>query len=89
MMLHPFLFAPDGTGISFSEILHPDAAPEVRVFVLKWNDGRDAFDTIELCLPSGKVRHVAGFTEEEAGRCVRRILKLKDVIWDTAETASF
>ena len=37
-MLYPFLTAPDGTEISYSEVLCKGRQPEVRVYVEKWDD---------------------------------------------------
>lgn len=84
-MLYPFLTAPDDTEISYSEILHPDHNPEVRVFVEKWDEERKAFDSLELYLPSGRITQWEGFSKEDAQRNIQHIMHLKDVIWECAE----
>lgn len=84
-MLYPFLTAPDETEISYSEILHKNDKPEVRVYVEKWDDIRRAFNSLELYLPSGRITKCEGFSEEEAQKNIQHIMHLKDIIWEHAE----
>lgn len=86
-MLYPFLTAPDETEISYSEVLHKTSHPEVRVFVEKWDTARNAFDSLELYLPSGRITQCVGFSKTEAQKNITHILHLKDVIWECAEEA--
>lgn len=84
-MLYPFLTAPDGTELSYSEVLNKDTCPEVRVYIEKWDDERVAFDSIEIYLPTGRITKCEGFSEKEAKRNIRHVMDLKKIIWDAAK----
>lgn len=84
-MLYPFLTAPDGTEISYSEVLCKGSQPEVRVYVEKWDDERRAFDSLELYLPTGRITKCEGFSEKEAQKNINHIMHLQNVIWESAE----
>ena len=71
-MLYPFLTAPDETEISYSEVLHKASHPEVRVFVEKWDTERNAFNSLELYLPSGRITQCVGFSKAEAQKNITK-----------------
>lgn len=84
-MLYPFLTAPDETEISYSEVLNKDTHPEVRVYIEKWDDERNAFNSIEMYLPTGRITKCEGFSEKEAKKNIRHVIDLKKIIWNAAE----
>lgn len=83
-MLYPFITLPDSTEISYSELLHLDGIEQVRVFVEKWNDKRNAFDSLEVYLPKGNITQEEGFPPAVVKEHMTHIMQLKDVIFECA-----
>ena len=79
-MLYPFMTMDDGTEIVYSEILKNNGVDNVRVEFERWNDIRDAFDSMECVLPNGIMTNVVGFSQEEANYYQEKMIALQDMI---------
>ena len=83
---YEYIAFPDGTKITFSNILTSDNGEKyVRVFVRQWDVEKDRFNTINMNLPSGRIIYKVGFSEDVADDHIRHICTLKNVIWECAE----
>ena len=79
-MLYPFMTMDDGTEIVYSEIIKIDDKDNVRIEFERWNDVRDAFDSMECLLPDGKMSKVIGFSQEEANYYQEKMIALQNMI---------
>lgn len=83
-MLYHFMTTPDGTTVSYSEVLNQSGKEQVRVFAEKWNEEHNDFDSIETFLPECKEIKIVGFTPNEAKKHIKHFRNLKKVIWACA-----
>ena len=84
-MLFPFMTMDDGTEIVYSEIIHINGRDNVRVEFERWNDDRDAFDSMECLLPNGEMSKVIGFTQEEANYYQEKMIALQEMIFECSK----
>lgn len=87
-MLYHFMTTPDGTTVSYSEIIRQSDKEIVRVYAEKWNEKHNDFDSIEIFLPECKEIKVVGFSQKEAKKHIKHFRNLKKVIWACASEES-
>lgn len=84
-MLYQFLSLPDKTEISYSEIIKNINDKDVmRVYIERWNESRNDFDSLEIYIPEMIITKKKGYSHDEINQHLRHINNLKDVIWECA-----
>lgn len=86
-MMRPLMTTPDEAEILYSEVQKIDGKEQVRIYIEKWSDRHNAFDSMEMFLPSGKITQQIGFSNGEANYYHRHIMEVKKIIWEIAEEA--
>ena len=87
-MLYPFLTLPDGSEVVYSEIKKRDGKEYVEVKFERWNEKRDAFDSMECELPNGRMKKIIGYSLEEANYQNERMLELQNMILECSREDS-
>ena len=86
IMLYKFASFPDGTEISYSEILKDENGTNtLRIFIERWDEKISDFDTLEFYLPSMKITKQKGFSEHEVADHLRHIKNLGGMLFEVAK----
>ncbi len=86
-MLYHFAFFPDGTEISYSEVLHDKSndRDQLRIFIERWDEKISDFDTLEFYLPSLRISKQKGFSNQEIQQHLQHINKLGGMLFECAK----
>lgn len=85
-MRYPLIsYASDGLEITMSEPKPYQGDRGVQVFLERWNPGRDAFDSMDMWIPNGKMQHVVGFPKKEVQRYEGMLGNLTQEILDSSQ----
>ncbi len=76
---------PDGTEISYSEILkRGSGGEELRIFIERWDEGIRDFDTLEFFLPSLRIKKQKGFSADEIEDHLGHMKRLSGMLFECA-----
>jgi len=86
-MLYHFASFPDGTEISYSEVLHDKSndRDQLRIFIERWDEKISDFDTLEFYLPSLRISKQKGFSNQEIQQHLQHINKLGGMLFECAK----
>ena len=79
-----FASCPDGTEISYSELLHSGSGgEELRIFIERWDEGIRDFDTLEFFLPSLRISRQRGFSAKETEDHLEHLKRLGAMLFES------
>lgn len=80
-----FTYIKDGLEVTMSEPHEEHQEIGVRVYFERWSDAHDAFDSMDIWLPDGKMEHIIGFSPAEVYNYEKMVLDLKQPILESSK----